>query len=79
MSRGAIWPRLAKALTDPTQRQKEAYARFMHTLAAAAVIGAITLLFTEGAISSALVYRMTGLVIGAVVCFAGGVLLLERD
>ncbi len=51
----------------------------MHTLAAAAVIGAITLVFAEGAISSALVYRMTGLVIGAVVCFAGGVLLLERD
>ena len=55
MSRGAIWPRLAKALTDTTQRQKESYARFMHTLAAAAVIGAITLLFAEGAISSALV------------------------
>jgi hypothetical protein len=74
-----MWSRLARALKDPTQRQKEAYARFSHTLAAAAIIGAITLLFAEAVLTAVLIFRMTGLVIGGVVCFAVGVLLVEGD
>ena len=35
------------ALRSPNARQTEAYARFTHTLAAAAIIGAITLVFAE--------------------------------
>jgi hypothetical protein len=77
--RVGIWSRLARGSKDPTRRQKEAYARFSHTLAAAAVIGAITLLFAEAVLTTVLLFRMAGLATGAVVCFVVGVLLLEGD
>ena len=39
------------ALRSPNARQTEAYARFTHTLAAAAIIGAITLVFAEDGVT----------------------------
>jgi uncharacterized membrane-anchored protein YjiN (DUF445 family) len=39
------------AFLSPKPRQTEAYARFMHTLAAAAIIGAVTIVFAEGGVT----------------------------
>jgi hypothetical protein len=66
------------ALTDPTVKQKEAYGRFAHTLAAAAVIGEVTLIFAEGA-PWASVWRIVGLALSGVTCFVGGALLSKGE
>jgi hypothetical protein len=71
--------KLLRAFAAPTLRQKEAYGRFAHTLAAAAVIGAITILFAEGAVIHAYLWRLAGLAISAVICFVGGVLAMEGE
>lgn len=71
--------RLRRAFTAPTAKQKEAYGRFAHVLAAAAVIGAVTIVFGEGGMNSQIVWRIVGLAISAVICFVGGVLVLEGE
>ena len=71
--------RLRRAFTAPTVKQKEAYGRFTHVLAAAAVIGAITILFGAGGMNAEIAWRIAGLAISAVICFVGGVLALEGE
>ena len=66
---------LVDAFRRPTHRQKEAYGRFAHTLAAAAVIGAATVLFSETRFSFGGTMRLAGLILSGLVCFAVGAVL----
>jgi hypothetical protein len=69
---------LQAAFATPTVKQKEAYGRFAHTLAAAAVIGAVTIIFSEGgAWPSA--GRVIGLMSTGVICFLTGTLLSKGE
>jgi len=38
---------LQDALLAPTLKQKEAYGRWMHTMSAAAIVGAVTIMFAS--------------------------------
>jgi hypothetical protein len=58
-------------------KQKEAYGRFAHNLAAAAIIGAVTVLFSEASLVGAL--RITGLMLSALICFALGAVLTKGE
>ncbi len=50
-----------------------------HTLAAAAVIGAVTIMFTGTGVTRVFLWRIAGLAISALVCLAAGVLLVEGE
>ena len=69
---------LRAAFARPTLKQKEAYGRFAHTLAAAAVIGQATILFADNA-ALASAWRITGLAVGGVICFVAGALLTRGE
>ena len=74
---------LSSALRDAFERPKlelqKAYVRFAHTLAAAAVIGAATVLFSETRWSVGVTVRMLGLLLGGLVCFALGAVLSKGE
>ena len=70
---------LRDALQRPTLKQKEAYGRFAHTLAAAAIIGAASLLFSEARWTLADTFRVGGLLSSGLVCFALGATLCKGE
>jgi hypothetical protein len=74
---------LADAIRDafehPTLKQKEAYGRFAHTLAAAAVIGAASVLFSETRWTVGDALRVVGLLLSGLVCFALGATLCKGE
>ena len=72
MRTGQLRSALAAAFRSPTLKQKEAYGRFAHTLAAAAVIGAVTILFSEMRFSFGGATRLAGLILCGLICFAIG-------
>lgn len=69
---------LGVMLVTPNTRQKEAYARYCHTLSAAAAIGSLTLAFTESSMGSVALRSLTLLVTG-VLLFIFGVLVLREE
>ena len=69
---------LVAAFRRPTHRQKEAYGRFAHTLAAA-VIGAVTVLFSEMRFSVGGTMRLVALILSGLVCFAVGAILNKGE
>ena len=79
MSFARLARRLQVAFKAPTLKQKEAHGRFAHTLSAAAVIGAITIVFTEGRVTPEIAWRIAGLAVSAVICCVAGVLLVEGE
>jgi hypothetical protein len=70
---------IRQAFSAPTVKQCEAYARFLHTLAAASVIGEATLIFAEGAATFTSIGRLVGLTMGGVLCFEAACCLEEHD
>ena len=74
---------LADAIRDaferPRLKQKEAYGRFAHTLAAAAVIGAASVLFSETRWTVGDSLRVVGLLLSGLVCFALGATLCKGE
>ena len=69
---------LRDAFERPTLKQKEDYGRFAHNLAAAAIIGAVTVLFfSDASLVGAL--RITGLMLSALICFALGAVLTKGE
>ena len=79
MNRPELYSEIRQALSAPTVKQREAYARFLHTLAAATVIGEATLIFAEGATTLIGAWRIMGLTISGVTCFMGGALLSRGE
>jgi len=78
VTRVELLAELRAAFVAPTLKQREAYGRFAHTLAAASVIGAVTIMFTEdGAWSTTA--RVTGLIVAGVTCFLTGALLSKGE
>ena len=69
---------LGAALRSPTARQKEAHARYCHTISAAGLIGGVTLLFSESALTMFSVVRATAMLVVAVVLFISGMLFNEE-
>jgi hypothetical protein len=70
---------IAEAFRSPSGKQKEAYARFAHTLAAASLIGAVTLLFAEAPSTWGALWRIAGLAAFGVLSFLGGSVLLKDE
>jgi hypothetical protein len=74
---------LAVAVRDaferPTLKQKEAYGRFAHTLAAAAVISAASVLFSETRWTMNDTLRVAGLLSSGLICFALGATLCKGE
>ena len=75
MNSSGLSSEIRQAFKAPTAKQKDAYARFLHTLAAAAVIGEATLIFAEGAVTWTAIGRIVGLTISGILCFIAGALL----
>ena len=73
-----LWAALRNAFRNPTPKQKESYGRFCHTLAAAALIGGVTVALTEGHLTYSLVLRMAIAFAWALILFTAGALLLEE-
>ena len=67
---------LHRAFVRPTSRQREAYGRLFHNLAAASLIGCTTILFTENRYG--VLHGLALLTVG-VICFAIGALLIDGD
>lgn len=74
--------RLKKLLSDaksavrtPTLKQKEAYGRFLHTLSAASLIGAVTVTFTEPYPTASVCAKVAALVFwSCLLLWVGGIL-----
>lgn len=72
-----VWVRLSQA----NSKQKEAYCRWMHTLSAAAIIGAATIAFSRE-LSASIWYdasRVIALVLIGVLLFLVGTRLLKEE
>jgi hypothetical protein len=52
---------LARLFRSPTPKQREAYARYLHTLSAAALIGAVTISFSDLAATASTALRVTAI------------------
>ena len=78
MRRVELLAELRAAFVAPTVKQREAYGRFAHTLATASVIGAITIVSTEGVTRSS-TGRVTVLIVAGVTCFLTGAMLSKGE
>ena len=67
---------LHRAFVTPTSRQREAYGRFLHNLAAACVIADTSIIFTENRYGA---HYIVALFAAGVVCFVVGALLSKGD
>lgn len=65
--KGLLWRSIVEPIKHPTGKQKESYARFLHTLSAACLIGATTVAFSGSGWEVA--QRTIGLVFVGVVLF----------
>jgi hypothetical protein len=74
-----LWKALKQATLEPTLKQKEAYARFLHTLSAASIIAAVSIIFTETAATSQVVSRVVGLLVCSVIYFIIGAILSKGE
>ena len=77
--RSELLREIREAFSVPTVKQREAYARFLRTLAAAAVVGEPTLIFADWPLTAIAVGRIVGLTISGVLCFLAGALLARGE
>jgi succinate dehydrogenase/fumarate reductase cytochrome b subunit len=72
-----------KILTDafkrPTQEQKEAYARYLHTISAAVLIGFATLPFTDAGTAEGLGVKLAALAFSTLITFIVGAILAKGE
>jgi hypothetical protein len=66
-------------LRSPRAKQKEAYARYCHTLSAAGVIGSLTLVLSEAPLTGFAALRGVAMFISAVLLFVAGAFLSRED
>ncbi len=67
------------AFRAPTLKQKEAYGRLSHTLSAASLIGAVTVMFTETHATAYVVSKIAALVFWGVLLFWVGAILSKGE
>jgi hypothetical protein len=70
---------IRQAFVAPTVNQKEAYGRFAHTLAAAAIIGDVTIIFGDWIVVPLSAWRVVGLTFTGVICFFSGSMLATGE
>ena len=70
---------LRKALRSPTAKQKDAYARYCHTLSAAGAIGAVTLVFSESTLTAFALFRAAAMLVLAVLLFLSGTAMFSEE
>lgn len=68
---------VAELLMSPTSKQKEAYCRWLHTLSAACIVGAVSIAFTKSPAQDfwTEMAKVVSLVFWAVILFIGGAIL----
>ena len=71
----ALWV----TLVTPNAKQSEAYGRYCHTLSAAGVIGALTLLFSESPATHSIALRALAMFLAAVILFVFGTLAVRGN
>lgn len=79
MRSGQLRLALAAAFRRPTLEQKEAYGRFAHTLAAANLIGGVTLYFSDTQEASMLAYRLAMMLGLGVILFCVGAVFAKGE
>jgi len=67
------------AFLAPTLKQKEAQGRFFHTLSAACIIGATTVIFTEAEVTAYIAFRVAALIAVGVLPFTVGSILSKGE
>ena len=65
-------------LVTPNAKQKEAYSRYCHTLSAAGVIGALTLVFSESPMTAFIGLRATMMFVLALLLLITGIKFLRE-
>ena len=70
---------LGAGLRSPSVKQKEAYARYCHTLSAAGLIGTVTLVFSEPTLTLFGFLRAVAMLALAVLLFLSGTALLSEE
>ena len=65
-------------LVTPNAKQKEAYSRYCHTLSAAGVIGALTLVFSESLMTAFIGLRATMMFVLALLLLITGIKFLRE-
>jgi hypothetical protein len=62
----------------PNSKQREAYARYCHTLSAVAMVGLVTLIFSELSLTAPVVLRAVSMLVAGVVLLVIGTSLLRE-
>lgn len=70
---------IIEAFKKPTQKQKEAYARYLHTISAAGLIGFATLPFTEAGKAEGLGLKLVALAFSTLITFVVGAILSKGE
>jgi hypothetical protein len=68
-----------EAFKKPTQKQKEAYARYLHTISAAGLIGFATLPFTDAGKAEGLELKLVALAFSTLITFIVGAILSKGE
>lgn len=68
---------ISRAFRSPTAKQREAYARYCHTLSAAVLIAAGAMPFAAAETTPSVILRVVAAVMLALLLFGWGALLLE--
>jgi len=68
---------LGRVLASPTAKQKEAYARYCHTLSAALLLGGGAIPLTVDHVTASVILRVVGACVLALSLFVFGAILLE--
>ena len=69
---------LRRSLISPSVKQKEAYARYCHTMSAAALIGAMTVFFSDSPLTISAGFRAAAMLVVGVILFLTGMVLNEE-
>jgi hypothetical protein len=67
------------AVKSPTAKQKEAYGRYFHTLSAASVVAAVSVMFTETQPTPYVIARITTLALWGMLLLLVGAILSKGD
>lgn len=70
---------IVDAFKRPTQKQKEAYARYLHTISAAGLIGFATLPFTDAGKAEGLGVKLAALAFSTLITFIVGAILAKGE
>lgn len=70
---------IGSAFRTPTLKQKEAYGRLSHTLCAASLVGAVSIMFTGVSMSWYALFRVGALTFWGVLLFLVGAILSKGE